>query len=245
MDNTQSENLTRLLRMGKGSPRFVNNRIKTSNYNWYSFLPLSLMRQMQSSSNIYFFIVGLLQMIKSISPTNQYPLIFIPLGSVLLLNSLRDYIEERKRVKKDWEINSRQVRRVVDRQSVNEVDQESLRVGELVKIVDGETIPADMVILESSEKGCCYIETKDLDGETYFKRKEIPRQYYENNYDYVELMRKQALFECEEPTKHMYHFSGLLTHSRKVIPYSNDNFLLSGSSLKNTQWIVGMVVYTG
>ena len=108
-----------------------------------------------------------------------------------------------------------------------------------------EPFPADLVVIDSSEKGCCYIETKDLDGESFFKRKEIPRLLYESNYDYGNLISRQALFECEGPNKHMYHFSGLMTHGSDCIPFDNNCFLLSGASLKNTEWIVGLVVYTG
>ena len=67
----------------------------------------------------------------------------------------------------------------------------------------------------------------------------------EAHYNYTALMNKEAIFECEGPSKHMYHFSGLLTHGKDTIYFDNDNFLLSGASLKNTDWIVGLVVYTG
>jgi len=200
---------------------------------------------MKTGSNIYFFIVGLLQMIQAISPTDQYPLIYIPLVFVLTLNALRDYIEETKRKKKDYEINHRQARRVVDNDSVEKIDQKELQVGDVIRVLNNEAFPADLVLLESSEKTCCYIETKDLDGESFYKRKEIPRALLESGYAITTLMEKQALFECEDPSKHMYHFSGLLTHGSDTIAFDNDNFLLSGASLKNTDWIIGLVVYTG
>ena len=58
-------------------------------------------------------------------------------------------------------------------------------------------------------------------------------------------MTQQALVECEGPSRHMYHFSGILTHLSDLISFDNNNFLLSGASLKNTDWIVGLIVYTG
>jgi magnesium-transporting ATPase (P-type) len=245
MINPKHENLTRLIRIGQGNWRFPNNTIKTSKYEWYNFLAFNLFEQMKTGSNIYFFIVGLLQMIQAISPTDQYPLIYIPLVFVLTLNALRDYIEETKRKKKDYEINHRQARRVVDNDSVEKIDQKELQVGDVIRVLNNEAFPADLVLLESSEKTCCYIETKDLDGESFYKRKEIPRALLESGYAITTLMEKQALFECEDPSKHMYHFSGLLTHGSDTIAFDNDNFLLSGASLKNTDWIIGLVVYTG
>lgn len=35
-------------------------------------------------------------------------------------------------------------------------------------------IPADMVILATASKNVCYVETKDIDGETNLKYKVVP-----------------------------------------------------------------------
>lgn len=95
-------------------------------------------------------------MIKAISPTDQYPLIYVPLAFVLSLNALRDFIEELKRRQKDYEINHRQARRVVDIGSIHQIDQKDLRVGDLIKVLNNERFPADLVLVDSSEKGAPY-----------------------------------------------------------------------------------------
>ena len=47
-----------------------------------------------------------------------------------------------------------------------------VHVGMIVKIVQDEFFPADLILLNSSApKGICYIETKNLDGETNLKHK--------------------------------------------------------------------------
>lgn len=44
------------------------------------------------------------------------------------------------------------------------------QVGDFVKLVDGELVPADMVILSSSDdSGIVYVQTANLDGETNLK----------------------------------------------------------------------------
>lgn len=48
----------------------------------------------------------------------------------------------------------------------------NIKVGMVVKVHENEFFPADMILLHSSgPKGICYIETKNLDGETNLKHK--------------------------------------------------------------------------
>lgn len=47
-----------------------------------------------------------------------------------------------------------------------------LRVGQIVKVSEGEYFPCDLILLNSSEpNGICFVETKNLDGETNLKHK--------------------------------------------------------------------------
>ena len=55
-----------------------------------------------------------------------------------------------------------------------------LKVGDLVKVHDGEIFPADMIlIVTSSLDGGCFVQTGSLDGEKSLKKKHIPKGFSE------------------------------------------------------------------
>lgn len=51
-----------------------------------------------------------------------------------------------------------------------------IKIGDFVKVDQNEFFPADMLVIKSSEEeGVCYVETKNLDGETNLKHKSVPK----------------------------------------------------------------------
>ena len=51
--------------------------------------------------------------------------------------------------------------------------------------------------------------------------------------------------ECEQPNEFLHRFDGQLTSGTAKIMISPENFLLRGSCLRNTEYLYGIVVFTG
>lgn len=57
---------------------------------------------------------------------------------------------------------------------------------------------------------------------------------------------KGSSVDCENPNDMLYRFEGTLElKSGNLIPLGPDQILLRGSSLRNTEYIYGLVVFTG
>lgn len=55
-----------------------------------------------------------------------------------------------------------------------------LRVGDLVHLSNNEIVPADMVLLRSSDpSGLCYLDTCNLDGESNLKPRQVATGFQE------------------------------------------------------------------
>ena len=72
-----------------------------------------------------------------------------------------------------------------------------------------------MIILNSSSpKGSCYIETKNLDGETNLKMKSAKKELYEYFRSTEDLNNLQGKLLCEEPNDQIYKFEGAIKYKK-------------------------------
>lgn len=141
--------------------------------------------------------------------------------------------------------NNRKVRVYGRNYTFYETRWKKLRVGDLVKVHKDEYFPADLLLLSSSyEDGICYVETMNLDGETNLKLKhalEVTSHLQDEN----SLEKFKAVIKCEDPNENLYSFVGTLYYDGKPYPLSLQQMLLRDSKLKNTEYVYGVVVFTG
>eukprot|EP00842_Homolaphlyctis_polyrhiza_P006347 jgi/Hompol1/6713/HPOL_005065-RA len=191
----------------------------------------------------------------------------------------------------------------------SEIEWRDIKVGDIIKLRDNDQIPADIIVLASSEpQGLCYVETKNLDGETNLKiRKSVDDHLAASTP--AQLRALKCIVECEAAHPSIYSFTAtLIDFSRQIgilpgmralnfaasqkidldnsfdrisvaadsrrqskldvsnsfdyrakksttdcedddayvhVPVGISSMLLRGCQLRNTEWIHGMVVYTG
>jgi phospholipid-translocating ATPase len=79
-------------------------------------------------------------------------------------------------------------------------------VGQLIKVHKDEFFPADLVLVNSSEiNGICYVETKNLDGETNLKFKSSIAGIQELTKTDEDVIRNvRGSIECESPNDRIY-----------------------------------------
>lgn len=109
-----------------------------------------------------------------------------------------------------------------------------------------EYFPADLLILRSSEEsGICYIETKNLDGETNLKDKMVSKEIIENfnTDDFLDGLKGKIRYDM--PNDKLYRFNAVWEIEGRAITLGYQQFLLRGCSLQNTSNVIGLVLYTG
>ncbi|XP_073221222.1 probable phospholipid-transporting ATPase 8 isoform X2 [Cicer arietinum] len=224
---------------------YGGNYVSTTKYTVFNFIPKSLFEQFRRVANIYFLIVACV----SFSPLAPYnPLsIFAPLVVVIGATTVKEAVEDWRRRKQDIEANNRKVQVYGRNHTFVETRWKKLRVGDVIKVYKDEYFPSDLLLLSSSyEDGVCYVETMNLDGETNLKLKQaLEKTTHLNNENSLQNFR--AMVECEDPNENLYSFIGTLKYDREEYPHplSLQQILLRDSKLRNTEYIYGVVIFTG
>ncbi|XP_010255676.1 PREDICTED: phospholipid-transporting ATPase 3-like [Nelumbo nucifera] len=222
--------------------KFKGNSISTTKYNIFTFLPKGLFEQFRRVANLYFLMISILSA-TPISPVHPITNV-VPLSLVLFVSLVKEAFEDWKRLLNDRVINSSPID-VLQEQKWESIPWKKLQVGDIVRVKQDGFFPADLLFLASTNPdGICYTETANLDGETNLKI----RKALERTWDYL-IPDKASEFkgeiQCEQPNNSLYTFTGNLIVKKQTLPLSPNQILLRGCSLRNTEYIVGAVIFTG
>ncbi|XP_008285956.1 probable phospholipid-transporting ATPase ID [Stegastes partitus] len=223
--------------------QYASNCIMTSKYNVITFLPVNLFEQFQEVANTYFLFLLILQLIPQISSLSWFTTI-VPLALVLSITAVKDATDDYFRHKSDNHVNNRQSQ-VLIRGSLQNEKWMNVRVGDIIKLENNQFVAADLLLLSSSEPhGLCYIETAELDGETNMKVRQSVSVTSELG-DQNNLASFDGEVVCEPPNNKLDRFCGTLYWRDKKYTLTNQNMLLRGCVLRNTEACYGLVIFAG
>lgn len=237
----------RSVAIGTSKRVYGNNFIKTHKYTLVTFVPLNLFEQFTQVANMYFLLIAVLQCLPDVSITKQIPIILLPLSFIILITAVKDILEDLKRYNSDKEEN-RTNTEVLRGGKRKRVLWESVYPGDIVLIKRGETVPADCLLLYSSETelNICYVETKSLDGETNLKKKIVASDgsTFQSEQECLEhYTGSEVTFERENPN--LTSFEGRLHGPDGAVPLSAEHLLIRGSSLRNTDYVFAVALSVG
>lgn len=222
------------------SYHYASNALSNAKYSPVTFIPVILFEQFRFFFNLYFLLVALSQAIPAlrIGYLSSY---IVPLAFVLTVTMAKEAWDDILRRRRDSEANSEQYE-VVNKTRL--VQSRHLKVGDLVRIHKNQRVPADMVLVRSSEdSGEIFIRTDQLDGETDWKlRVACPLTQRKHITD--EHLSTQMTVIAGPPEKDIHEFQGRLQVDGKS----------AGINLDNTMWAntvvasgvaTGIILYTG
>lgn len=225
---------------------YRSNRIKTTKYSLLTFFPKNLFEQFHRFANLYFILVVALNWVPQVQAFGK-EIAMIPVIFVLAVTAVKDAFEDFRRYKSDRKINHHTCRRYssADGRYVKS-EWMDVHAGDFVHLACDEIIPADILLLHSSDPlGICHLETSNLDGETNLKQRQIVHGLkYEGSRFAVSKFKYSV--ECELPNAEIYKFHGFIKlETGEKVSLNKDNLLLRGCTIKNTDFVEGIVLYAG
>lgn len=223
---------------------FPSNEVKTSKYNNAIMLFKAFLAQLLRLPVIYYVVIIILEAIPSISPYSPIPT-FVLLVFVVCLAVVRELFEDTQRYFADLATNTTPTVKYRNG-SWTRVGWKDLYVGDVIRIKQFETIPADCVCLASANESHLFgIQTQAIDGKTKLSRRRAIAATSEiiGNGEVYRLVGEAEFFQVSES---IHEFDGLLLIGDELdIDVNELNFLPRGAVLRNTEWVIAVVGFTG
>ncbi|KAL4487095.1 hypothetical protein ABPG72_001547 [Tetrahymena utriculariae] len=245
----------RVIYLGVPDNQVCDNRIQTSKYNYITFIPQNLLLQFSKLANIYFLIIGIFQILPSITTTEGKPIVYTPLTVIVVISMIKDFIEDRKRRKQDQFENQSDTSRLnIKTGQFEKVKWQELRIGEIIQVNLNERFPADILVLSTTNQyGISYIETKNLDGEVNLKQRQSCAPNLFEDEQFIQNSNNLARFQFiyEDPNIRIHSFNGIMIDKQDADSQQNQyllslqNICLRGCTLKRTHSLIGIVIYSG
>ncbi|KAI9306313.1 protein transporter [Cunninghamella echinulata] len=232
----------------KYKKKFTPNIVLNQKYNFITFIPIVLFEQFVVFFNLYFLLVALSQFVPALK-IGYILTYFGPLCFVLLVTISKEAMDDYQRYKRDKDANS-QLYQCMTPTGLQSIPSSKIRVGDMIVLRKDQRIPADMILLRTSEDtGSCFIRTDQLDGETDWKlRLAVPSLQRLESDDMLKHVRGSIY--ADKPHKDIHNFIGTFTHINEetgveqVEPLGSENTMWMNTVLASGT-AIGFVIYTG
>lgn len=228
---------------------FVSNKVKSTRYKLLTLVPKNLMEQFQRSSNLWFLLVSIFQLIPfEFNPVDSWTTV-VPLAILITLTLLKDAYNDYYRGKEDYKVNHSDYC-AWNGARFETVKCQVLLVGTIIMINEGQSFPADVVVLGTSNDRIFFLDTSKINGETDLMSKKAVSETHglikSLDKDYV-LTKLAGVVNFEQPNNEFNRFKGKLKLSGhpRAIQLFHSSLAYRGSVLKGVEWVIGFVVYTG
>jgi phospholipid-translocating ATPase len=222
------------------------NIVRNQKYTLPTLVPVVLYNQFKFFSNLFFLLIAFSQIFPPLKVGFMFTYV-APLAMVLFVTILKEAVDDFKRYKRDTEANSQKFKKITST-GYADIMASEIKVGDIIQISANERIPADMVLLHTTDKAqTIFLRTDQLDGETDWKlRKPIAITQQIN--DPFRMITDTAYIECDPPSKQIYYFKGNFTMQQgsqvKAEPLSLEQTMWANTILASST-AVGVVVYCG
>lgn len=235
------------------SNRTNSNSVSLSRYKWHNILSTLLIEQFSRPVNIWLLLISLIQLSTSYEERYFLYITLLPFCLMLLLSIIRDLLSTYRKYQYDVKVNNAPTK-VWDGMVFREINTAHLTVGDFVVLYNKERVPADMILLcTGTSENKCFVDTSaildDKDLMAKFPIESIRFQLGFENLSEVAFKLKhiKGTATVPLPNADFSNFEGKI--KLKVAPVASNvrmkNFLLRDSKIMNTNWVIGLVVYTG
>jgi phospholipid-translocating P-type ATPase (flippase) len=184
-----------------------------------------------------------------------------PLAVIVGITMGMEARDDLKRHRADAETSARPAQTVDGSKTWREIE-----VGDVLLIQNKELVPADVVVLATSEEdGIAYVETSNIDGETNLKIRSAPTSLFaalagtpsadlERSLSLARTLSGRACTELPNDSINTFKasFQRIALRGPKGrqirlddVPLGPKQLVLRGCALRNTRWLIGLVVFTG
>jgi phospholipid-translocating ATPase len=211
-----------------------------------SIIPVVLFNQFKFFSNLFFLIIALSQFFPPLKVGFMFTYI-APLAVVLTITIIKEAVDDFKRYQRDTEANSQKYKKICENK-IEEITSAEIKVGDLIQLSANERVPADMILLYTTDKSkTIFLRTDQLDGETDWKLRK-PVSLTQEMGDVMSIYSEYSNIFADPPSKQIYYFKGIANIQKGPIMKKE------ALSLEQTMWAntilasslaVGVVIYTG